>query len=97
MVVDFNAIEKVLQRCFSFSLSLQENPSANSISFQKLKEMMELIDRKDTIPYNYPNNLSPYQIKKELLEVRNRIQNLPDFSHPPNLLRMMLFLKHLRK
>jgi hypothetical protein len=49
------------------------------------------------LPHIYTTNLSLHQIKRELLQVRNKIEKLPDFSQPPNLLRLSLFMKHLRK
>jgi hypothetical protein len=58
---------------------------------------MKQIDRKDMLPHIYTTNLSLHQIKRELLQVRNKIEKLPDFSQPPNLLRLSLFMKHLRK
>ena len=47
---DFNAVDKVIHRCFSVSLNLNSSSSSQSISYFDLFEIIRLIDTKDLLP-----------------------------------------------
>lgn len=59
--------------------------------------MIDLIERKNVLPYKYNANLTPHEIKKELMQIRSKISRLPNFSQPSNVARLALFLKYLRR
>jgi hypothetical protein len=97
LISDFNAVDRFLHKCFSLSLSVQPCSSASSISYSELLELARAIELKDVIPTRYTPNFTPLQVKKELAVVKEKILRLPNFSFPPNILRLHIFLKQLRR
>ena len=59
--------------------------------------MVELIESKNIMPHRFRPNLTPLEVKKELSIVRSKINRLPDFTLPLNILRLSLFLRYLKK
>ena len=97
MVSDFNAADKFLRKCFSLSLTLHPSSSASTISYEELMEIVKLIENKGTLPSRFSASLSPLQVSKELAAVRHKIGRLPHFYLPPNILKLEIFMKYLKR
>lgn len=60
-------------------------------------ELAEMIERKSALPPKYTTNIPFSEIKKELTKIKSNYLQLPNFSLSPNILRLMIGIKYLKK
>lgn len=67
------------------------------ISYREFIEMTQIIEKKKVIPPTFTTSLSLFEVTQKLNDVKRHINRLPNFSLPPNVLKLCIASKYLCK